>query len=367
MDFARTKEIAITNAGGTKTITVDSTENFYIVTGTYNLVADCDVVTDVAPPDGTTIEIWYIASGTVTPGVQDMTILGTTLTAVQALKNFIIKGTFVGGTIYSPLFLDFSQSAIIETLHYVNKSLTLAKMADATRGMMLRYGAAGVIETFVAQTNAQLLIGNGADIVSVPQSGHVLFANTGQSAIQALVITNAMCSATMALALSKLASGTAAFIIVYSAGGVATAVAMGGDVAISDTGVTTIQPTSVEATMLDADTALVPYQQYVSFASGELQGNEFEADFDGIIVSGEGSVATTIGITDAAIIQFQIDGVNVTNGDMSFPATSIVGTKLSCTPSAANTFIKGQVLSMDCAKVTANGGRVNCKMLVRRT
>lgn len=365
MEFSVPQEIVIDNTGGTKTITVAAINNFYIITGTATLANDCDIVTDTTPPDGTTINVFYAAG--VTVGIHDMTILGTTLTAAQALLPCIITGKFMGGTLYAPVFMDFSQGGIVETMHLVANSVTFNKMAIGNRGSLLYYSTGGGIAELVAKTSGRILIGDGTDLVSVAQSGDGSFNTSGVFAITAGSIVNADINASAAIALSKMATSTAAFMIVYSALGVPTAVAITGDIAVSNTGVVTIQPASVEASMLDADTALVPYQQYLSFETGELQENEFVADFDGEIVSGEASVTTTIGATDDAEIQFKIDGVNVTNGLMSFTAGSAVGDKDSCTPSAANTFTAGQVLAMACDKATDNGGHVNCKMVVRRT
>ncbi len=364
MDFARPKETIILDAGGVYQLTVASPENFYVITGSATLANDADVEFDITPPDGTQCVIEYRAS--VVVGIHDLTILGKTLTANQALKKCFIIGRVYGGVINSPVFMDFSQAAFIETAMLMDESVTLAKMEDGLEGDIIIYDASGRPQRVNVKTNAYLLIANGTTLRSVAQSGDGSFDNNGVFSITAGALVDADFNASAGLTWSKMATSTAGFIIVFDAGGVPTPVVMSGHVAISDAGVTTIQPNVIAGSMLDADAAVVPYQQYVSFETGELQDNDFVADFDGTIVSGEGSVATAIGITDAAVIQFKIDGTNVTNGSMSFPATSIVGVKLSCTPTGANTFTKGQVLSMTCTKATDNGGHVNCKMLVKR-
>jgi hypothetical protein len=63
-------------------------------------------------------------------------------------------------------------------------------------------------------------------------------------------IVNADISATAAIALSKLASGTAGNILVYNGSGVLTSVAETGDVTISDAGVTAIGASKVTSNMI---------------------------------------------------------------------------------------------------------------------
>ena len=71
-------------------------------------------------------------------------------------------------------------------------------------------------------------------------------------AVPAGSISNADVAANAAIAFSKLAALTSAYILVGSAGNVPTAVAMSGDVAISNTGVTTIQAGAIDLVMLSA-------------------------------------------------------------------------------------------------------------------
>jgi hypothetical protein len=63
-------------------------------------------------------------------------------------------------------------------------------------------------------------------------------------------IVNADISATAAIALSKLASGTAGNILVYNGSGVLTSVAETGDVTVSDAGVTAIGASKVTSSMI---------------------------------------------------------------------------------------------------------------------
>lgn len=365
MNNARPQEFVVTNGGGIDQIAVDSTINFYIVTGTATLSNDYDLEYDTTPEDGTTCIVFYNA--TVDNTAQDITLLGAQLTEVQASKPLVIISQTFNGTTNSPIILDFSQSGIIETMHIVAKAIGFAQMADLAAGSIIAGDVTNRPVALDGNTDGVILIGQGGAIAFVTQSGDVIFSKAGVSAIQAGVIVDAMINASAGIALSKLESSTIGFIPVVSGSGFFVAVAMTGDIAIDGSGVTAIQGNVIDASMLNSDAALVPFSQYLSFESGELQDNDFIADFDGEIVGGEASVTTTIGATDDANIQFKIDGTNVTNGLMTFTAGSAVGDKDSCTPSAANTFSKGQTISMTCTKATDNGGHVNCKIILKRT
>lgn len=78
-----------------------------------------------------------------------------------------------------------------------------------------------------------------------------------ETGIVAGSIVNADINASAAIAFSKLATLTSAQLLVGSSGNVATSVAMSGDVAISNTGATTIQAGAVDSAMIsDIDSAL---------------------------------------------------------------------------------------------------------------
>lgn len=76
-------------------------------------------------------------------------------------------------------------------------------------------------------------------------SGDVTFNSSGVGDITAGSIVNADVNASAAIALSKLASGTSAQVIVANSSGVPTYTTLSGDVTISNTGVTTIAANSV--------------------------------------------------------------------------------------------------------------------------
>lgn len=92
-------------------------------------------------------------------------------------------------------------------------------------------------------TSAHIFVGNGSNVATdVAMSGDATLANTGAITIANSAITNAKVSASAAIDYSKLATLTSGNILVGSAGGVATSVAMSGDATIVASGALTIAP-----------------------------------------------------------------------------------------------------------------------------
>lgn len=117
--------------------------------------------------------------------------------------------------------------------------------------------------SFVAETDpgslsetladGDIFVGDAANVATgVTPSGDITLTNTGVFGIASGAIVNADVNAAAAIAYSKLAALPSAQILVGSAGNVATAVAMSGDVAIANTGATTIQAGAIDLAMLSA-------------------------------------------------------------------------------------------------------------------
>lgn len=104
-----------------------------------------------------------------------------------------------------------------------------------------------------ALPSAQILVGSAGNVATaVAVTGDISIDNAGLTAIAAGVIVNADINAAAAIDFSKLAALPSAQLLVGSAGNVATAVAVTGDVTISNTGVTTIAAGAIDLAMLSA-------------------------------------------------------------------------------------------------------------------
>lgn len=160
-------------------------------------------------------------------------------------------------------------------------------------------------ETDIALASAHIFVGNGSGIATdVAMTGDIGISNTGVTAIQPGVILDADVNASAAIAFSKLAPLTSANVLLGSAGNVATATALSGDVTVNNTGVTAIGA----GVIVDADVN-------ASAAIGLPKLAALTADV-ALISNGSGVIAPSAvtstelgylsGVTSA--IQTQIDG-----------------------------------------------------------
>jgi trimeric autotransporter adhesin len=172
---------------------------------------------------------------------------------------------------------------------------------DATNATFVANPAAGGLSNSLL--DGRIFVGNASNIATgVAMSGDATISNTGVLAIASGVIVNADINAAAAIAFSKLAALSSANILVGSAGNVATSVAMSGDVAISNAGVTTIQDSAV--TLLKLDSGISP-SHVIKFGGQRTSvgGNATEAF----------TVTGAVAATDLAFVQIVNNGTgNVT-------------------------------------------------------
>jgi hypothetical protein len=100
--------------------------------------------------------------------------------------------------------------------------------------------AAIALSKLASGTSGQIIVANASGVPTwTSESGDVTISDTGATAISAGVVVNADINSSAAIALSKLASGTSGQIIVVDGSGVPTYVALSGDATISNAGVIT--------------------------------------------------------------------------------------------------------------------------------
>jgi len=154
-----------------------------------------------------------------------------------------------------------------------------------------------------ALASGNILVGSAGNVAaSVAMTGDIAITNTGVTSIQAGAIINADINAAAAIAFSKLAALPSAQLLVGSAGNVATAVAVTGDVTISNTGVTTIGAGSIDLAMLSAGitpSAIIKFHGQLTTVGG--------AATEAFVIAG------ALGVSDRAFVQIVNDGTgNVT-------------------------------------------------------
>lgn len=121
-------------------------------------------------------------------------------------------------------------------------------------------------------SDGDIFVGNVSNVATgVTPSGDITLSNAGVFGIAAGAVVNADINASAAIAFSKLAALPSAQILVGNGSNVAAAVAMTGDVAISNAGVTTIQAGAVDASMINANT--------LQYASVTMSAAEFNGAY----------------------------------------------------------------------------------------
>lgn len=156
--------------------------------------------------------------------------------------------------------------------------------------------------TGIGLTNGHIFVGNASNIATdVAMSGDVLISNLGVTSIATGVIVNADINAAAAIAFSKLATLASGNVLVGSAGGVPTSVAMSGDATIVAAGTLTIAANAITtAKILNANVTLAKLAAGITPA--------YIIKLGGKDVSGGGSPTVTITAT------------GVVAGDLAFAA-----------------------------------------------
>ncbi len=186
--------------------------------------------------------------------------------------------------------------------------------------------------------NGDIFVGNASNLATgVTPSGDITLSNTGVFGIAAGVIVNADINASAAIAYSKLAALTSGNILVGSAGNVPTSVAMSGDIAITNTGVTSIQAGVIVNADINAGAAIA-FSKLASLATGHiLAGNagvvtdvtvsgDITIGATGITAIGAGKVLLAMlgtGIAPAGVIKFM--GQPTTSGGSATEAFAVAG------------------------------------------
>ncbi len=171
--------------------------------------------------------------------------------------------------------------------------------------------AAGLADTL---QNGNIFVGNAGNVATgVTPSGDITLSNTGVFGIAAGVIVNADINAAAAISFSKLAALPSGDLLVGSAGNVATAVAVTGDVTISNTGVTAI----AAGVIVNADisgSAAIDFSKLASLTSGNILVGSAGNVPASVAMSGDATIIASGALTIAnnAITTAKILNANVT-------------------------------------------------------
>lgn len=193
---------------------------------------------------------------------------GYTVTKPKAPEHLVYVGVVVRNTNNGIMYVQAQNGYELDEIHDVNISNTLASgeflkyngtvwvndvidLGTDTNGNYMSNVTAGqlisITHTPGEGSNATIALANGtagqiivANATGVPvwvqESGDVTIDSAGVAAISSNVIVNADINSAAAIALSKLASGSSAQIILGNATGVPTYTTVSGDVTITNTG-----------------------------------------------------------------------------------------------------------------------------------
>jgi hypothetical protein len=201
-------------------------------------------------------------------------------------------------------------------------AISLSKLATSTAGNIIVYNASGVP-------------------TSVAESGDVTISDSGVTAISSNVIVNADINTGAAIALSKLASGTSAQIVLANATGVPTYTTLSGVVTITDAGLTALS-TSANPTIAGLT---------ANSATGKIILN---TDAGGSV-----SIGNTAGVASTPYIDFN-SGATAVDFDTRIQASGGSGVSGggTLTITSANTIISGN-LTINGTTTTVNTATLN--------
>lgn len=174
--------------------------------------------------------------------------------------------------------------------------------------------AAIAFSKLAALPSAQILVGSAGNVATaVAMSGDIAITNAGVTSISAGAIINADINAAAAIAFSKLATLPSAEILVGSAGGVATAVSVTGDVTISNAGVTAIAADVIVNADINS-AAAIAFSKLATLASGNLLVGSAGGVATSVAMSGDATIVASGALTIAndAITTAKILNANVT-------------------------------------------------------
>jgi len=343
--------------------------------GSVTLLGDVSVTwTNGNPPQGTILKIVIISDFELNG--RTITIFGQNVNQYQVndSRNWIFEisardnaaSLFINDGPYS---LSQASNPPLNGDKLIDESVTLAKLEDLARGNIIVGNSTNRPTAVDFNNSGYIGIGDGTDYNSVAQSGDVIFSTAGVSAIQTGVIVNADVNASAAIARTKLASGTADYVVINSGTGVMSQEAQlansrggtGLDSSAS-TGFPTISSGTWSASAIAVDRDLD-----VSFEAGEVGDFKIYMGFAGTLTNIYAFATKVIAGTDnGTIVPKNNAGTTMATGTVTFTASDARGTAYTVTPSTNNTFVAGDILTFTTAKTTA-GGKVHLSLKFTRT
>ena len=339
---------------GAVTVSRVSGENYIRLTGSplINIAASVQLDGAETPETGDVFHIQYEASATFgVGGSLQIFSAAPNISPEWFAKKMLIETYYDGAQWQTKVFVATDQNGWVETGDLVDKAVTALKMEDIADGSIFGGNAAG---------NAAKLIVAGV-LTAAEAAGNLVFGFTAGA------ITNVAINAAAAINWSKMEALPSAEILVGSGLGVATPVAMTGDVAIDNLGVTTIQPNAVDPSMLfvGGDLEAIVMDVHLGAALLSASANSMIIPFKGTAVAVYAYVDST-SVGDATFTVY-LAGVPIpTAAPVLIAAGSLVGTGVMQNLTAPNTFAANVKLNIGTSS-TAAGGSCKVTVIVQKT
>lgn len=315
--------------GATESISVNDANRQYLITGTQTITGDNVFQASGTPVEGLTYVYLYQAVATYSGG--KVTFHGTDMSADQAKKNHIVKAVYTSGAWNVDFIPDLAEDRVIE----------IDKLAGLTAAYIILGDASG-------------------NPVATAVSGDISINSSGVVSITPASIVNADVNGSAEIELSKLEDLTSAQMIVGSAADVPTAVAISGDITISNSGVVSIANGVIEAANLHADLKPQTITVYLDFSDASKVGDYKirmpKCEVTHIYATPVGSFTTD----DATITPKDNAGSTMQNGATSAALTIAAGSTIGSGADNSdvdtnNSFTKGQFMTLTTAKTTKDG------------
>lgn len=304
----------ITAAGGTVPMALSDNADGYIVSasgGSVTLLADMIFSVTGTPKGGDTIKVIY--NGGVTLSGHALTFGAVTLTAAQALTPLIIEAVYDGSSWGVKVLQDTNPSlsdAYLNGEYLISQSVPNAALMDETI----------TLDKLAAVTGAEILMGSGTGVTSVPLSVDITVNVDGEVAIANGAITT---------------------------------------VKIDDNAVTVDKiSTALQTEVITVD---------VNFETGEVGAYLFDIPFPCEVTNVYAYAYKAIAGTDNGTIVFK-DNIGTTmtvTTPIVFTASDPRGTAYESAVTGNNTFAAGDKLTVFTAKTTA-GGKVKVSITLLR-
>ena len=230
--------------------------------------------------------------------------------------------------------------------------------AQAISGASIKDGTINLTK-LEALTSARIIVGNASNVpTAVAVTGDVTISNAGVTSIASDKITDAMVKSNAAIARTKLASGTAAHVVINSGSGEFSSEAQlspsRGGTGLNNSSATGFQKWNGGTSSVGAvlETMIVP----VSFESGEVGTIFIDFPYACTILSYQFVCTKALAGTDAGTIQFADNaGTNMTGGLATIPASTAFGTRVGATITAGGDVALNDDIRITTAKTTAGG------------